>query len=158
MIYAGFWRRFAAYMIDICPILVLCFLAFFFFFGFDQTVWAYLRSPSDPEIRKTFLLERGMIRNVAFVLWIIYGFLADASPLQGTLGKRLLGLRVVDEAGNRLSYSRALGRNTAKILSGIPLALGFMWAGWSKTKQAWHDSLAHCYVVRKPIEPIAGNP
>jgi uncharacterized RDD family membrane protein YckC len=147
MIHAGFWRRFAAYWIDALPIFLATGLVFYFFLGFDETVRTYLHGPKDIESRRLFLAERNHIRNLSLTLWMIYSVLMDASPLQGTLGKRLMGMRVVDETGGRLSFARSLARNLGKILSAVPLFLGFMWIGWSQTKQGWHDKMSHCFVV-----------
>jgi uncharacterized RDD family membrane protein YckC len=148
MIHAGFWRRFAAYCIDAFPIFLVTGLVFYFFLGFDETVRTYLHGPRDTESRRLFLAERNHIRDLSIILWLIYGVLMDASRFQGTLGKRLMGMCVVDETGCRLSFTRALARNLGKILSALPLFLGFMWIGWSKTKQGWHDKMSHCFIVR----------
>ncbi|MCE5263232.1 MAG: RDD family protein [Deltaproteobacteria bacterium] len=156
MIYAGFWRRFAAYWIDAFPIFLVTGLVFYFFLGFDETVRAYWHGPKDIESRELFLAERNHIRDLSLALWMIYGVLMDASRLQGTFGKRLMGMCVVDEAGGRLSFKRALARNAGKILSALPLFLGFLWIGWSKTKQGWHDRMSHCFIVRIPKE--TGSP
>ena len=151
MAYAGFWRRFAAYLIDAFPIYLTVGFVFYFFLGFDVTIHEYLNGPKDTESRRAFLAARNHIRDISFTLWLLYGIVMDASRLQGTCGKRLMGLQVVDEAGARLSLAQALGRNTGKILSALPIFLGFMWIGWSKTKQGWHDRMAHCFVVTTHI-------
>lgn len=155
MIYARFWRRLVAYWIDAFPILVVTSLAFYFFFGFDVTLRTYLHGPRDFESRMAFISARSHIRVLSFLIWLIYSCIMDASAYQGTLGKRLLGMRVVDETGGRLSITRSLARNSAKILSLLLFFLGFMWIGWSKTKQGWHDQLAHSFVVldAKHIDP-----
>ena len=158
LVHAGFWRRLAAYIIDMCPLLLLTFVVAYFFFGFDQSLLAYLDNLTDPHARLKFLEERRVANDIALLIWLAYSVLAEASSLQGTLGKRLLGIRVVDQFGRRLTFAKAFWRNVGKILSLIPFALGCLRILWSPTKQAWHDSLAHCYVVRKPNEPIAGNP
>lgn len=162
MRFAGFWRRLVAYFIDMLPIVAMVGLVFYYFLGFDQTVAAYRRGgTADLEARGEFLIERNRIRNVALLVWIAYGCVMDASRFQGTLGKRLLGIRVVDESGAHLSFRKACHRNVAKTLSALPLGLGFLWAAWSKTKQAWHDTIAGCYVVksnRAGVEPPTPAP
>lgn len=150
LIPAGFWRRFAAYWIDAAPICLVTALVYYFFLGFDEAVHAYLDGPRDLESRRAFLSERNHVRNTAFAAWLIYGALMDASRVQGSFGKRLLGLRVVDENGARLSLARSLSRNASKAFSALPFFLGFMWIGWSKTKQGWHDKMSRCLVVRAP--------
>jgi uncharacterized RDD family membrane protein YckC len=50
--------------------------------------------------------------------------------------------------GNRISFGRATGRYFAKILSKMILMIGFLMAGFTQQKQALHDILAGCLVVR----------
>jgi uncharacterized RDD family membrane protein YckC len=74
---------------------------------------------------------------------------ADASPLQGTVGKRLLGLRVSDARGNRITIPRSIGRGAVKVVSIIPVGLGCLWALWSKDRRTWHDMAAKTLVLRR---------
>ena len=74
--------------------------------------------------------------------------LLEGSAMQGTVGKRLLGLRVTDDNGKRLSMGRSFGRNFAKIISYIPIGLGFIWSLWSKRKRGWHDMIAKTLVIK----------
>lgn len=80
--------------------------------------------------------------------WIYYA-LMESSGWQATLGKKVLGLKVTDLAGNRISFARASGRFFGKILSGMLLLVGFMMAGFTERKQALHDILAGCLVLRQ---------
>ncbi len=145
---AGFWRRLAAYLLDIIPIVLLTAGVFYFFLGFDETWSAYWENRS-LENRIKFLDERNLIRDSSFVIWLLYCIALEASPLQGTVGKVVCGIKVVDLDGNRLTYLRSTGRNFAKLISYIPLALGFLWAAFSKKKQAWHDIFAKTLVIIK---------
>ncbi len=81
----------------------------------------------------------------AFLYWPVL----QASPLQATLGKALLRLRVTGYQGNRISFLRALGRELAKILSSAVLMVGYILAGFTARKQALHDLVASTYVVRE---------
>lgn len=92
-------------------------------------------------------IETTEVDSIAFVVLMLYWILADASRYQGSLGKRLLGLKVADGQGERLTLAAAAGRNLLKILSAIPAALGFMMAGWTKRKQALHDKITGSYVL-----------
>jgi uncharacterized RDD family membrane protein YckC len=80
--------------------------------------------------------------------WIYYALL-ESSVWQATIGKKLLGLKVTDLAGNRISFARASGRFFGKILSGMILGIGFLMAGFTQRKQALHDILAGCLVLRQ---------
>ena len=74
----------------------------------------------------------------------------EASPVRGTFGKWLFGIQVADSEGRKLTIARSIGRNLAKLLSYLPLCLGFLWVVFTKRKQGWHDLIARTYVYRKP--------
>ena len=60
-----------------------------------------------------------------------------------TIGDKIMKTKLVDEStGLKPSTGQLFGRFFAKGLSGIAFGLGFMWAGWSNEKQAWHDTLS----------------
>lgn len=85
--------------------------------------------------------------DIALAVLILYWIFADASRQQGSFGKRLLGLRVVGPHGERLTLAQSAGRNLLKIVSALPLLIGFMIAGWTKRKQALHDKLVGTFVI-----------
>lgn len=66
----------------------------------------------------------------------------------GTLGKRILGLRIVGDDLRAPGVGVGLGRTLAAWLSWAPLGLGFLWATWDDRGQTWHDKMASTYVVR----------
>ncbi len=150
MNYSGFWRRIAAYLLDVVPITVVAAGFFYLFLGFDEIWRAYQNDPS-LENRIRFLAERNQIRDLSFIIWMLYSILLEASPLQGTVGKFVCRIKVVDCAGTRLTLARSIGRNTSKLVSYLPLGLGFLWAALSKQNQAWHDKMAKTYVVVREI-------
>jgi uncharacterized RDD family membrane protein YckC len=72
-------------------------------------------------------------------LWFV-GF--EASAWAATPGKRLLGLRVTNMQGARVSPAQALGRFAAGALSWLTLNLGHALAGWRRDHRALHDLIA----------------
>jgi uncharacterized RDD family membrane protein YckC len=86
---------------------------------------------------------------IALVLDWLYYTLLESSVWQGTLGKKALGLEVTDLGGRRVSFGRATGRFFARIISGLTLGIGFIMAGFTERKQALHDIIAGCLVIRK---------
>jgi uncharacterized RDD family membrane protein YckC len=83
-------------------------------------------------------------------MMLIYYAWMESSSHQGTLGKMALGLIVTDLEGRRITFARASGRYFAKIITGlIPLGIGYMMAGFTEKKQALHDMIASCLVLRK---------
>jgi uncharacterized RDD family membrane protein YckC len=72
-----------------------------------------------------------------------------------TLGKRALGIRVIDfSGGGVIGYQRAAIRYLASILSGICLGIGYLWMLWDKEKQTWHDKLSNSVVVPASDYPV----
>jgi uncharacterized RDD family membrane protein YckC len=66
-------------------------------------------------------------------------------------------MKVVDLWGEQISFGRSAGRNLGKYVSALTLGIGFMMAGWTQRKQALHDKMAKCLVVRvvRPTERTA---
>lgn len=149
LIPAGFPLRAVAYLVDAALAVVLVGGFYWFFRGFDETAQRYL----DPELRST--LPRGLflqtvikIFGLSFLLDVAYGVLCEASPWSGTIGKRLVGIRVVDEYGERLSLTTSIIRNLAKIVSLAALGAGCLSMIWRRGGQAWHDRVAGTFVAR----------
>lgn len=142
-------KRIGAYLIDIVPIAIIVFGIFYLFYDFDQTLKAYFNRGTNIEPRTTFLKERNRIREVSFLVWVVYCILMEASKKQGTFGKVLMGIKVVDENKKRLTLLQSIKRNTSKIVSYLFLFIGFIWIFFDKNKQGWHDKLSKTFVVEK---------
>jgi uncharacterized RDD family membrane protein YckC len=54
----------------------------------------------------------------------------------------MMGLAVRPVSGKRLTLEQAMDRNAAKILSTIPLYIGFFAAFITCGNRAWHDMLS----------------
>ena len=88
--------------------------------------------------------------DLAVWFLMIYWILMESSRYQASIGKMLVGIKVGDKDGRRISIARAAARNASKIISAITLMIGFMMAGWTRRKQALHDILPDCYVTNSP--------
>ncbi|HKE07258.1 MAG TPA: RDD family protein, partial [Candidatus Acidoferrum sp.] len=83
------------------------------------------------------------------VRWLYFAYL-ESGEKQATWGKQVLGLYVTDLTGNPIGFGRASGRFFAKLISNlIPLAIGYIMAGFTERKQALHDMIAGCLVLRR---------
>ena len=78
----------------------------------------------------------------------LYEAVMESSSYQATLGKMILGMKVTDLYGNRISFARATGRHFAKILSAMILCIGFIMVGLTERKQGLHDLVAGTLVPR----------
>ena len=144
--YAGFWLRLVAYAIDNLLLgFVLGNLILRPLMGRPGGIPAddpwFLFKNTSPQV--TALLLLFLMGN-----WTYFSVL-ESSPWRATIGKKVLGLEVVDLSGKRLSFARASGRFFAKIVSSMTLLIGFVMAGFTARKQALHDMLAGCLVIRK---------
>jgi uncharacterized RDD family membrane protein YckC len=140
VVYAGFWLRAVAYTFD--SILVGIVIGF--------TVLRPLMDRAGIPQDNPWVLFSGNSRQivainllVAMAGWL-YWALLESSVWQATLGKRMLGLQVTDLAGRRLSFARASARHFGKLIF-----VGFVLAAFTEKKQALHDMMAGCLVIRK---------
>ena len=87
-----------------------------------------------------------------------YGYL-EGSPSGQTVGKRAMGIRVIDfRSGGPIGFGRAVLRYFARILSTIPCLLGYFWMLWDGEKQTWHDKIASDVVVPTDAYPVENWP
>jgi uncharacterized RDD family membrane protein YckC len=141
--YAGFWLRFFAVLIDAIIVNVVAFGPFYtlgYFIGYSMSGSAPIH-----EIEATV---NAVGTFGGLILGWIYYAVMESSKRQATFGKMALGLRVVDLNGDRISFGRASGRHFGKILSLITFFIGHFMAGWTRKKQALHDKMSGCLVVK----------
>lgn len=67
-----------------------------------------------------------------------------------TVGGVVLNLKVVRLDDKPVTFTVALVRGLASVLSIIVLFLGFLWMIWDREKQTWHDKIAGTVVIRLP--------
>lgn len=79
---------------------------------------------------------------------IIYSTIMESSARQGTWGKILMGLKVSDEKGAPINFSRSLIRNLSKIISTAIVGLGYMMGFFDKKQQCLHDKIAGTLVIK----------
>lgn len=157
-LYAGFWLRFVAWLIDriligvisaiiLSPILAAIGIVSggsmfpFSDFGEQDFNWATLLA--------TLTAMIGISLFVRMAVLLLYHALMESSKYQASLGKLALGLVVTDAQGNKLDFSKALVRNLCKLISNLTFTIGYIMAGFTDKKQALHDVIAGTLVVRK---------
>jgi uncharacterized RDD family membrane protein YckC len=147
LVFAGFWARATASLIDAVILLVLPFLVI------------------DTLIRPAFF-TRESLETLGSAQWIavaavflfvsfFYSAAFESSPLGGTPGKRCLGLEVVYGDGTGIPFSAAALRFACKLMAVVPGFAGLFLAAFSPRKQALHDQLTSTFVcARYPGERI----
>jgi uncharacterized RDD family membrane protein YckC len=149
--YGGFWIRLLAHLID-HVILGAVAAPFVFIMILPAALrvarQAELNNDPSPELLLTVVGSVFMYVALAFVGQWLYEALLTSSSWQGTIGKHILRLKVVDQAGQRISFGRATGRFFAKILSSMFFCIGFIMIGFTERKTGLHDLIAGTMVLR----------
>lgn len=150
--YGGFWIRFLAYLLD--HVIMSAVAAPLFFIMVVPSIVRIAHEAEQnqeqpsPEMIFAIVSSAFVYIALAFVGQWLYEALLTSSSWQGTIGKRVLRLKVVDEAGNRIGFGRATGRFFAKILSSVFFYIGFIMIGFTERKTGLHDMLAGTRVLR----------
>jgi len=134
--YANFLQRGGAFFIDVILLNIIA-----GFFGFFASL-LYGLTGQTAQGAEIFGGALGVIAG-----WL-YSALFESSHAQATPGKMLLGIKVTDLNGGRISFARATGRHFGHFLSGVFCLIGYFMAIFTEKKQALHDILAGCLVVR----------
>lgn len=93
---------------------------------------------SSPLGHKSFFY---LIISAAYFTWMVGNYGA-------TIGKMVMGMKIVKEDGSKVSYSDALLRELASFLSAAIFLLGYISVIWDKNKQGWHDKIAKTIVIK----------
>lgn len=156
--YAGFWLRLVALLIDNVILgfgFVLIVIPLIFLTGFRRFFDEF--NPGEALSDAGIFMLIGfffLAATGALVFTWLYHALMECSEWQATIGKKALGLVVTDMAGHRVSFGRATGRHFAKIVTNLAsfgIGLGYLMAAFTEKKQALHDMLAGCLVLRRNI-------
>jgi len=140
--YAGFWKRAAAHLIDSFIYGAISWIVSFFV----GVILGFALGASGDSVGAR-LVAIVISLGISLTVWAAYYAWPESSEWQATIGKHLMGLRVTDTNGQRISFWRAVWRNFAKIFSAIILFIGYMMCGWTERKQCLHDMMADCLVL-----------
>ena len=139
----GFWIRAVAYLIDT----VILYLLAIILTVVGIIALGIVSSGLGELDEERILGLMGPLYLFNTIITIVY-FTYFHGSIGQTPGKMLCRLKVVRINGESLGYGRAFLRWMGYLPSSFVLCLGFLWAGWDKHKQAWHDKIAGTYVVK----------
>ncbi len=145
--YGGFWRRLYAFAIDKFILGIIGMILFFV----GTTALGLGISPYDMAADPDALMELGgkvflLYQAVTLLLDMAYFTYFHGTTGQ-TPGKRIMGLRVVQETGEPIGLGTGFLRWVGYIVSALPMLMGFLWAGADRRKQGWHDKIAGTVVI-----------
>ena len=144
--YASFGRRLIALLLDhfIITLMSGCIAIPLGFLIDESSLISFLEHEEQYTIGKLIFV----LTYIFLTVWFEY------SKYRATPGKMIMKIIVVDLNGNRVSFIKSLGRYMSKILSTIPLYLGFFVMVFNKKGQTWHDRISGCLVIMKQSSPI----
>lgn len=119
MIYAGFWRRFAALTIDMLILFI-----------------------------PTMAIDAVVPFLGTLLFSILYYPVLESSPLKATIGKVIMGIIVVNTSGEKISFKQAFIRYFMKTVSALILCIGYLMNLFTDKRQTLHDMVANVYVIK----------
>ena len=145
VVYAGFWKRVAASVIDAfaigIPVGIVAAIVGGLL-GFGSSFASGLSGAAD-------MLNPGETITSYLLTAIAYAWFHSTAGLTATPGKLAIGIKVVRTDGERISFLRGFGRYWAYLLSGLLLAVGLIMAAFTARKQGLHDLICDTLVVDK---------
>ena len=120
-IYAGFWYRFLAGLIDYILITVISLIL-------------------------VFIPVIGWVLNI-FVTWLYFA-IQHSSSKQATLGMKALDIKITDEKHNKISFWRATGNYFVSALSALLLFIGFFMIAFTSKKQGLHNLVSRTLCIK----------
>ncbi|TET21711.1 MAG: RDD family protein [Candidatus Cloacimonadota bacterium] len=143
--YAGFWARFFALLLDFffVPIIFSPLIGGAVFLGYYfGSMYVYV---IDPDYIPAFAAGAGLLTySLVFFFYFLIGH-----SFGSTIGKRIVGIRLVTFNGSNPGFWRALLRETiGRFLASFIFYLGYLWIAWDSHKQGWHDKVAGTFCIR----------
>ncbi|WP_164462073.1 RDD family protein [Bacillus sp. FJAT-42376] len=145
--HAGFWLRFAAYVID--GFIVSIFMYLFIFLIAGAAMGSSILSGNPDDINIVVV-----IAGYAFFLLVVlaYYIAMPVTKWQGTIGKKLVGIKIVDRYGQKLTIGKSVLRYLSMIVTGFTFGVGYIITAFTERKQALHDLMVKTYVIQSRIE------
>lgn len=135
---AGFGLRFGALLFDLLILMIIWMAATFALSALSN---------------KSIVSSNSMLGSVYLVALVLYllNFVFLAGRTGQSIGKRIIGIRIVREGGEPFGVRGAIYRHlVGYALSAVGGFLGFIWIVWDPKQQGWHDKLARTHVVLIP--------
>jgi uncharacterized RDD family membrane protein YckC len=145
VVYAGFWKRAAALIIDSFVVGIVAGIVGMVF-GIMMVAMAGAGGNFDEGMA---ILLQVVNQIVGLVLGASYFGWMHSSSMQATVGKLAVGIKVTRSDGTRISFLRGFGRYFGYLLSSLTLGIGLIIAGFTDRKRALHDMICDTLVVDK---------
>ena len=153
--YAGFVSRLVSFVIDLA---ILTAVLIVLGWSINIILEFFGLTPSLASFETSNLGVRDYIRNtigiilvvsvpfLTFCIWVIY-YVGSWALMGQTIGKQLLGLKVVSIDGTPVSIKQGIVRYFGYWISAVPLFAGYLWVLLDDERRGWHDRLSHTCVI-----------
>ncbi|MDX1775534.1 MAG: RDD family protein [Desulfobulbales bacterium] len=141
--YPTFGARAVAFAIDSALLAIIHFFVFFLTTGRLFNDLVHIEDVVDLSFASGYLV----LFFASFVFLHMVYYISLHSWTGQTIGKMIMGIRVVSTGRELIPPAVAFLRWAGYILSLFPLAAGFLWTAVDKDHCAWHDRLAQTRVV-----------
>jgi uncharacterized RDD family membrane protein YckC len=141
-------KRIIAFFIDFALIYLILFAFINLNDGFRTLIAQHNRNMDDVSLLKQIMRINDIIKFTTFIVWILLGAIMDSTKIQGTLGKLIVQIKVVDSNGDKISLQKAIARNLYKTISSI-FFLGFIFIAIDNKHQGFHDKMVKTFIVEK---------
>jgi uncharacterized RDD family membrane protein YckC len=120
-IYAGFWQRFLAGIIDSIILIVI-------------------------EVILIFIPIIGWILSL-FVTWLYFA-IQHSSTKQATFGMRALDIKITNENHGKIGFWRATGNFYLTVISALVVFIGFLMIAFTSKKQGFHNLISRTLCIK----------
>lgn len=145
-VYAGFWRRVGAKIIDSIIVGVVNMVVGGVIGGVMGAVMA--AKMQDPEGAVGAVIAIQVVAQVVGIVIALSYSIFFIRKYDATPGKRMLGMKVLRADGSSLTKGRIVGRYFAELVSGMLLAIGYLMVAFDKEQhRGLHDRMCDTRVV-----------
>jgi uncharacterized RDD family membrane protein YckC len=150
MNYASFGDRLVAYIIDFILLSFVMGIIIVPFFGIGLFTGEMFKEgfEDNPAAGLAYIGTMFSTMGILFIIPLLYDALMVASPRQGTLGKNVMKIKVVDKNGGQLPLGASIGRVLIKVVSSSACILLWLWPLFNDKVQALHDLAVSSFVVK----------
>jgi len=133
--YATAFERWLAFMIDFFILLfITCYCLFILYLIFTGN---------------RLMLYKILLLIISSLYISLYYPIMESSSRQGTFGKNIMKLMVIDEYGDKITINLSCKRYIYKWISDLFFGLGYLFMFFNPKKQTLYDILSRTYVVKR---------
>jgi uncharacterized RDD family membrane protein YckC len=143
---ANLGNRIVAYIIDAIGLSIIYFILAFVIGGAGAASMS--ASGDNSAAIGAMMGAMALVYLISIVLFLGYFTIMEASEKQGTFGKQIMKIKVVNQNGERLTMGESIMRNVlGRIINIFTCSIGYIIIFFTKDNQGLHDMVAKTYVV-----------